>query len=211
MDWIILNSKKKIFSLLIAMGLLAILAGGLWWWSEPRIGQEVDGYKGVPVYYNGILYQRAHGRHVAADGYYYGQKWQCVEYVKRFFKDAKGHEMPDVWGHAKDFFNDKLPDGVMNQARGLWQYRNGGRTAPVADDLLVFTSGKFGHVAIVTEVGDDYVEIIQQNIWQRTRRRMPLQRRAGRHYLEARGVAGWLRLPEAAQARSAPAAIVGAH
>lgn len=40
-------------------------------------------------------------------GYYYGYKWQCVEYIKRFYYEAKGHKMPDSYGNAKDFWRIK--------------------------------------------------------------------------------------------------------
>ena len=65
----------------------------------------LDSYRGVPVYDNGLLYFRNHGKNYSKDGYYFGQKWQCVEFVKRFYYQAKNHRMPDVMGHAKSFFD----------------------------------------------------------------------------------------------------------
>lgn len=132
--------------------------------NNQRVGRVLDAYRGVNVYDNGLLFFRSYGRHYAAAGYYYGQKWQCVEFIKRFYHDARGHEMPDVMGHAKSFFNDSLPNGGFNQCRALVQYRNGSSEKPRPDDLLVFTDTRYGHVGIVTETGDDFIEIIQQNI-----------------------------------------------
>ena len=131
-----------------------------------------------------------------SDGYYYGQKWQCVEYVKRFYSQALGHEMPDVWGHAKSFFDESLDDGAMNERRGLLQYRNGSSVGPKVNDLVVFTDTKYGHVAIVSFVSTDSVEIVQQNILSGTRARLLLVVSNGGFYVTTpRHPAGWLRKP----------------
>ncbi|MCX7722680.1 MAG: CHAP domain-containing protein [Verrucomicrobiae bacterium] len=146
------------------------------------------------IYDNELLFFRSYGRHYAADGYYYGQKWQCVEFIKRFYHDAKRHKMPDVLGHAKSFFDETLPDGALNLRRGLVQFRNGSSEPPRPDDLIVFTDTKYGHVGIVTEVGEGFVEIIQQNILGRTRQRFALVVSNGHYFVTApRRPAGWLR------------------
>lgn len=67
------------------------------------IGKVIDSYKEVQVYYNGSDYSKNHGKNYSEDGYYYGYKWQCVEFIKRFYYLAKNHRMPDVYGNAKDF------------------------------------------------------------------------------------------------------------
>jgi hypothetical protein len=65
-------------------------------WNARNIGHVLDSYKGVPVYDNGLLFFRSYGKNYAPDGYYFGQKWQCVEFVKRFYFEAKHHKLPDV-------------------------------------------------------------------------------------------------------------------
>ncbi len=174
----------------------SVLAVLLVWANDRRIGRVLDTYRGINVYDNGLLFFRGYGRHYAPDGYYYGQKWQCVEFIKRFYHDARGHKMPDTMGHAKSFFDEDLPDGALNQRRGLVQYRNGSRQKPSPDDLLVFTDTKYGHVGIVTQTGDDFIEIIQQNILGRTRQRLSLIASNGHYFVtEPRQPAGWLRKP----------------
>jgi len=117
-----------------------------------------------------------------------------VEFVKRFYHDARSHKMPDVMGHAQSFFDENLPDGAVNSRRGLVQYRNGSTNKPCADDLLVFTDTKYGHVGIVTQVGKDSLEIIQQNILSGTRQQFTLVASNGHYFLSApRRPAGWLR------------------
>ncbi len=160
----------------------------------PAIGDELDRYKEVPVYFNGNDIATSHGMHLSQKGFYYGQKWQCVEFVKRFLHDVKGHVMPDGYGHAKDYFDDSVPDGGWNEARGMFQYRNGGKYKPQPDDLIVF-DGKYGHVAIVTEVKADTIEIIQQNRKLKTRETHALTEKDAHWRVgEKTGPLGWLRV-----------------
>jgi len=159
-----------------------------------NIGEKIDSYKNVDVHYNGIIYSKAYGKNYSNDGYYYGQKWQCVEFIKRFYYQEKGHKMPNVFGNAKDYFDSNVQQGGLNKSRGLVQYRNGGNVKPEPDDLIVFTDTKFGHVAIVTEVTDDYVEVIQQNVYGETREKHKLMLEDNQYFVGSkRKPAGWLR------------------
>jgi len=67
----------------------------------------IDSYKSVPVYYNNLDRTDDNRETFSSDGYYYGLRWQCVEYVKRFYYVAKQHRMPNVFGDAKDFFENR--------------------------------------------------------------------------------------------------------
>lgn len=106
--------------------------------------------------------------------------------------------MPNVWGHATHFFDPQIPHGSLNPDRNLLQFKNGEDTPPEPDDLIVFRDlTDFGHVAIITEVANHEIEIIQQNVGNQTRTRFPLiqweQRYwVGDHSLQA---TGWLRVP----------------
>lgn len=159
---------------------------------------QIDAYKDVAVYDNGpdrTLSQGPH--HCPNTGYYFGQKWQCVEFVKRFYHQALGHAMPNVWGHAKSFFDPQLPSGTLNSKRGLIQFCNAADEPPRADDLLVFTDTYHGHVSIITQVHADWIETIQQNNGGVTRERLSLAVVDDTWTLAgARVPAGWLRLPE---------------
>jgi hypothetical protein len=167
-------------------------------WDAATVGRALDAYRGVTVYDNGLLFFRSRGRHVSAEGYYLGQKWQCVEYIKRFYFEVARHRMPDPMGHARDFFDPSISQGVLNARRGLLQFRNGGNVAPLPGDLLVFRDTTYGHVAIVTTVTTNSVEVIQQNIFGRPRQSFELHYDAGRVFITApREPAGWLRLPAA--------------
>lgn len=126
-----------------------------------KIGEQIDSLNGVAVYYNGTI-AHVEGRNLAPDGYNIGQKYQCVEFVKRYYYEHLKHKMPDSYGHAYDFFDPELKDGAKNTRRDLTQYRNPSSTQPRPDDLLVY-SGYYGHVAIVASASEHEIEIIQQN------------------------------------------------
>lgn len=130
-----------------------------------KIGEPLDSLNGIPVYYNGMVGHTG-VRNTAPDGYNIGMKYQCVEFVKRYYYQRFGHKMPDAFGNAKDFFNTSLPDSAFNAQRGLMQFTNGSKLPPQAEDLLIFdghTSNPYGHVAIVAMVDSNRVVIIQQN------------------------------------------------
>lgn len=93
-------------------------------------------------------------RHISKEGYNLGLKWQCVEFVKRYYYEHYNHKMPNTYGHAKDFFNKSLQDIEFNVGRGLVQYRNNKINKIKPGDILVFDRTKYnpyGHVAIAGE------------------------------------------------------------
>jgi len=184
---------KLLMGLLLVLGVAVVL---LFFWNGRRVGRVLDTYRDVPVYDNGLLFFRSYGKNYSPDGYYFGQKWQCVEFIKRFYYQARGHKMPDVMGHAKSFFDDTLPDGALNSRRGLVQYRNGSTNPPRPDDLIVFTDTKFGHVAIVTAVTGNSLEVIQQNILSGPRARFTRVNSNGHYFVTSPRIpASWLRRP----------------
>lgn len=74
--------------------------------------------------------------------------------------------MPHSYGNAKDFYNRSARDGGLNKCRGLQQFSNPSKSKPKVNDLLIYSGhlfNKFDHVAIVSEVTDDSIEIVQQN------------------------------------------------
>ena len=165
-----------------------------------EVGQALDSLNGVVVYYNGAV-DHTEGRNTSPDNYNIGIRYQCVEFVKRYYYEHLHHKMPDSYGHAKDFFNEEIPDGQLNKQRNLIQYRNGGMAQPLVDDLVVFAPtvfNSYGHVAIVSGVTDDEVEIIQQNPgpFGKSREKFPLVKTANGWKIANERLLGWLRLAE---------------
>ena len=167
------------------------------WNPRYRVGQRIDSLNGVAVFYNGGV-DHTSGRNLTADGYNLGIKYQCVEFVKRYYYERLHHKMADSHGNAKDFFNPSLPDGARNLQRDLLQFVNGSQTRPKPNDLLVFGPwllNRYGHVAIISAVSDTEIEIVQQNPgpFSPSRERIPLQSDNGHHRLQNGRVLGWLR------------------
>ncbi|WP_420211901.1 CHAP domain-containing protein [Burkholderia aenigmatica] len=175
-------------------------------WSRSP-GEVVDQFNGVSVYFNGPT-GHVDGRTVTADGYNLGLRWQCVEFVKRYYFERYGHRMPDSRGNAKDFFDSRLEDGELNAARGLIQYGNGGSGVPKVGDIVVFAPwmlNLYGHVAIVSRVETASIEIVQQNPgpFASSREQLVLRFDANGHVSVGSGrmlggdVLGWLSRPGA--------------
>lgn len=129
------------------------------------IGQPIDKFNGVSVYYNGSV-GHIKGRNTTADGYNLGLKYQCVEFAKRYYYEYFKHKMPNSYGHAKDFYNKSLRDGQKNSDRNLYQYSNSSSSKPKINDIIIFDGtvfNQYGHIAIISNVTHDEIEIIQQN------------------------------------------------
>jgi len=140
--------------------------------STLKCGDPLGSFNGVTAYYNDGFNSCEKDRHMSSDMYSYGMKWQCVEYVRRYYKDVFNHEM-NQWGNANDYFRNSLDNGSYNTERGLVQYDNGMRK-PKVHDIIVW-AGKYGHIAIVTAVDDNYVYIIAQNVGKQCKDRLKLE------------------------------------
>lgn len=133
--------------------------------SKFEVGQILDSLNGVKVYYNGGV-SHTGKRNVSEDGYNIGLKYQCVEFVKRYYYEYYHHKMPDSYGNAKDFFDNSINDGSISIKRDLIQFTNPSKSKPAIGDLVIFdgTIGNpYGHVAIISQVTNNSIEIIQQN------------------------------------------------
>ena len=163
-------SRKKLsfhFVLLASMNLVGCKSSNDDVEEKHQCGDIVAEFNGVPVRYNsGGVDSCQEGRHLSSDGKYsYGMKWQCVEFVRRYYFDALNHRMPEKYGNAKDYFRDNIPHGGLNTERDLIQYQNQNTEKPRVNDLLVCPkmAGGYGHVSIIKQVEDNKLTVIQQN------------------------------------------------
>lgn len=187
--------------LLICLPLLVLIGiftfKKIQWPTDQSEGKKIDSLNHVFVFYNGSV-GNISGRNTTADGYNLGLKYQCVEFVKRYYYQHLNHRMPNSYGNAKDFFDKTLMDGQINGKRNLTQYTNPSQSKPQADDLLVYdgtTFNKYGHVAIVSKVTDNSIEIVQQNAGpiSKSRAAFGLEYQAGKWQIKNSQILGWLR------------------
>lgn len=180
--------KRFLFAVLVLLVFIS---------SDTPIGTQIDALHGVPVYFNGKS-ANVHGRHIAKNGYNLGLKWQCVEFVKRYYYTIYDHKFPSSGGNAKDFFDKSLRDKDYNGKRGLLQIRNTREYPPQAGDILVYDGNEdnpYGHIAIISCVDDGTIEIVQQNWGKKTRHTMNLVEYKGIYTVADFDVLGWLRKP----------------
>ena len=192
-----MNNKHIILKILITFDIISLVRCNNYN-SETKyiIGHKIDSLNSVYVYYNGSM-SNVSKRNKTRDGYNLGLKYQCVEFVKRYYYKHYKHKMPNSWGHAKDFFNKDIYDGKLNKDRNLKQYTNPSYTKPKIGDLVVFDRtifNSFGHVAIISNVTENKVEIIQQNVGKQTREKYTLKAQNNKWIIENKRVLGWLSL-----------------
>lgn len=121
-----------------------------------RLGAvTIDGVE-IDVFSNGECTHVSGEKSFDAAGNYMGIRYQCVEFVRRYLYLRHGKNLAMLWqdGNACDWFDNRATMGLTavpcTEAR--------------AGDVVTFTGGKWGHVAIVSEVGPDgSFYIAQQN------------------------------------------------
>ncbi|WP_223266367.1 CHAP domain-containing protein [Gelidibacter gilvus] len=160
-----------------------------------KVGDTLDVFNDVYVFYNKSM-NNVSGRNLTKDGYNLGLKWQCVEFVKRYYYDYLNHKMPNSYGHAKDFFNPALKDNQKNKDRNLVQFTNGSQLKPEVNDLIIFKGNilnSYGHVAIISKVNKNSIEVVQQNVGKDSREDFKLRLKNDKWTVGDSSVLGWLR------------------
>jgi len=144
--------KIYYFTKTIALSALLLIIFGF---ADP-FGTYLGTYNGVASYSNGSngyvsnTYNYVNGTNT-------GMEWQCVEYVNRYYLINYLMNIRIAGQNAVDYF----PNAA---ARGLVSYTNGGTVAPSIGDVLCFSGNTYGHVAIIREVGTNYLKVAQQNV-----------------------------------------------
>ena len=92
-----------------------------------------------------------------------------------------------------------LADGNLNRERDLIQFSNPSRSKPQIGDLIIMDATSFngyGHVAVISEVLDNEVQLIQQNPGATANSRIwfDLNQKNGKYYIEKERILGWLRI-----------------
>ena len=114
------------------------------------------------VYTSRALFQHKVGK------VYYGFRYQCVEFARRWLVHAKGVTFSEV-GMAYEIFNLPHAIRVKDEENIPWtNIPNGSSERPVPGAVLIWNEGgefqRTGHVAIVVEVSDEWVRVAEQNV-----------------------------------------------
>jgi glutathionylspermidine synthase len=147
---------------------------------------------------------------------YYGFRYQCVEFCRRFLIHTQGLTFGDLQ-HAYELFDLPRATWVHGKADVPWDnVENGSATRPLPGSIIVWAQdGEFvasGHVGVVVEVSDNWVRIAEQNVdetpWGKNwARELPVRPGSGFYVDDPRGrVRGWKNLT--ADFQPSPVAIV---
>jgi hypothetical protein len=136
------------------------------------------------------------------NGVYAGVKWECVEYVRRFYLSALNLNV--TWsGHGWEWFSkaseiDYKDGNTLKE--GFDSFANDAQSRPPAvGDILGYSTlvgGGFGHVAIIKRVRPTYIVTAQQNWINESSdlsRKLPLTNINGKYKVGETAVTGWLR------------------
>ncbi|NQE46372.1 Cell surface glycoprotein [ANME-1 cluster archaeon GoMg2] len=193
------EKSKNLIAVMVFTALIVTLAFSSGVSSQVEVsglafGTQVGTYNDVIAYSN-LENSYASGEYNYKDDYNTGMKWQCVEYVNRYYYVIYGQKIRIAGTNADEYY-DTASD------RGLVAYPNSGTTSPQPGDILCSSGGTYGHVAIVREVTADSVHVIHQN-WANTavdNDKTISMSISGGHYTVSGfssnySVQGWLRKP----------------
>lgn len=164
--------------------------------SALAFGEEVSSFCEVTNYSNGP--NSGTGHFVGSS--IYGYQYQCTEYAFRFIcehynvGDCRGvGKNNQPYGNAKQWWANEANHPVLAL---LERYPNNGTEKPRAGDIMVFGNGTYGHVAIVREVFEDRVALIEQNVTGTTQDGYHVHRLNNTNGIYGVSQAlGWLRAP----------------
>lgn len=156
---------------------------------------QVGTFNNVVAYSNGTV-GNASSVYNTASGINTGMKWQCVEYVNRYYYSVYGLDLKStgIYGNANHYYSNAA-------LAGLNAYPNSGTTAPQVGDIICSNGGTYGHIAIIREVGTTYIKVIHQNWSNDTNDDSKTLTRSGNtigDFNSTYPVVGWLRKSQAA-------------
>lgn len=130
--------------------------------SPVEYGDTIGEYRSVIAKSNGVCTGTFEGKCEYWDIY---ATFQCVDYVKRFYRQyfSKVSEAQEKWIDPNTFWNRPSYANLVKHKVGETSL------VPKQGDMLFFDTGNhMGHVAIVTEVSNSKINLIQQNIKRET-------------------------------------------
>ena len=119
-----------------------------------RFGDKVGSFQNVDIFSNSPI-----GKPAVVQYWQYGQKWECVEFARRYTALRYGVMLPGVT-YAADFWSK------VTMPVSLRRVTNGAVELPQVGDLVIMsTNGTTtpGHIAVVSAVSSSSATIAQQN------------------------------------------------
>ncbi|AIN99564.1 trypanothione synthetase, putative [Leishmania panamensis] len=120
---------------------------------------------GIPAYSNKHDHYFSGERSIEGN-FFCGFKYQCVEFARRWLLVRKGLVLPNVNWACHIFQLKEVRDAATAEGFAVLKVCNGTERKPEADTLLIYSSTDacpVGHISVITEVGDDYVCVADQN------------------------------------------------
>ena len=120
-------------------------------------GDPIGEFLGITAFSNSPV------NHIYPEPYgQYGYQYQCVQYCRAFSAQRWGFDIGK--GHAYMFWNKRNTEPLVEG------FENGGSVPPQPGDIVCWSGGKYGHVAVVCEVpagppsGWTWITLIEQNV-----------------------------------------------
>jgi len=96
------------------------------------------------------------------DGLPTGKKWQCVEFVRRYYMQIHHLTFPSVANAYEMMKLTELIDINTQQPHPCIFY-SPTESTPQKDDILIMEHDKYGHTAIIVAIQDKRIQIAEQN------------------------------------------------
>ena len=93
---------------------------------------------------------------------YTGQKWQCIEFIRRYFIIIHNLTFQSVH-NAYDMINIKYMTHINTYTKYYCTFYTKNSSTPKKNDILLFRYGSDGHVAIVINIINNTLQIAEQN------------------------------------------------
>lgn len=164
-------------------------------WENPQnnYGCQIGSFGGAPIYSNGPE------DHATGTGFG-DPEYQCVALIKRYYwtKDIDlYYPIGQASNYYDEFYDDSPDDGDYRYLRqsGLIRCENDFDHRLTVGDILVFDSGTYGHVALISQINEtsNLVSIVEQNVGETTyTRSFSLSTQSGKHQINNNSVLGWL-------------------
>ena len=98
---------------------------------------------------------------------YYGMKWQCVEYSRRWLIQQYRYTFESVDGAADIWSLKNFVDVDTSHAVNITKVENGSKCKPEVGNVLIYKRGgsdiPYGHVAIIVDVSDYGIKVAEEN------------------------------------------------